>query len=424
MVCAELSKRRVYQIRVDSLAPLWMPRVPGTSPRATAGAVRPRLVSWAGDDVDPLGRGHGRHRQTAWVNTMYVTWWWVGVFRKRSSPPRHGVGTGCFEVSDVRRMPWSISYDTVEDGIAFAYDLAMIEAVSETLHSHQPLWRYMKLSTFLLLMQGKAWLPSVAALRSGEPLEGMLAKGLGPELLGELKKSGDSEELYEWLLNTMPNHMRKFMDTNTDDPQLRTTLIAQQFTESITRRRLAWCWFSSDLESAAMWSIYGGQGVAVKTDSESLEDALPSGKQFRIDPMGYVDRRQSAPNRLRAILSRRSDLMLRPHLLKAIEYEHEKEVRVTAFCPEDVNGLMITGIDSQKLIKQVNISPLFPADEAEAIKEAVNTFKSGFGDRITQSSLTGAAAGSRVAGRIAEALLGQTDENLRLTDLPDALQDL
>lgn len=300
----------------------------------------------------------------------------------------------------------------------------MIGFVPDMLHPKQPLWRYMKLSTFLLLLQGKAWVPSVAALRSSEPLEGMLAKDLSPELLGELAKTCDEEELYDWLLNTMHSDMREFLDRNKSDPQLRTNLLAQQFTESIACRRLAWCWFSSDLESAAMWSIYGGQGVAVRTDVESLLNALPSGKNFRIDPMGYVDRRQSAPNRLRAILSRRPDLMLRPHLLKAIEYEHEKEVRVTGFCPEDVNGLMITGIDSQKLIKQVNISPLFPAEEAEAIKEAVDTYKNGFGDRIKQSSLTGAAAGSGIAGRIAEEFFGQTDETLGLPDLPDALQEL
>lgn len=300
----------------------------------------------------------------------------------------------------------------------------MIEAVPEHLDSNLPLWRYMKLSTFLLLLQGKAWLPSVATLRSSDPLEGLLAKNLAPELLGALDKSNEPEGLYEWLLNSMNQETRKFLERNRSNAQLRTNLLAQQFTESIAVRRLAWCWFSSDLESAAMWSIYGGQGVAIRTNVESLLNALPSGKDFRIDPMGYVDRRQSAPKRLREILSRRPELMLRPHLLKAIEYEHEKEVRVTGFCPEDVNGLLITGIDSQNLIKQVNISPLFPADEAEAIKEAVDTYKKGFGDRINQSSLTGAAAGSGVAGRIAEEVFGQTDENLGLSDLPDALQDL
>jgi acyl-coenzyme A synthetase/AMP-(fatty) acid ligase len=44
---------------------------------------------------------------------------------------------------------------------------------------------------------------------------------------------------------------------------------------------------------------------------------------------------------------------------------------VTGFCPEDVKGLMITDIDSQKLVKQMVISPLFPGEEAEAIKAVV-----------------------------------------------------
>jgi hypothetical protein len=282
----------------------------------------------------------------------------------------------------------------------------------------------MKLSTFLLLMQGKAWFPSVACLRSSDPLEGVLLDDLAPELISELMKFSDATDLDRWLINNLHGHMREFFEMNRNDPRLATNLLAEQYTKNLVRRRLAWCWFASDLESSAMWSIYGGQGVAVRTDVQSLQEALPSSKEFRIDSLEYVDRRPCSEKSLRATICDRPDLLFRPHLLKAIEYEHEKEVRVTAFCPEDVMGLVITGIDFQKLVKQVVISPLFPAAEFAAIREMVDTCQEGIGKLTAQSSLNGREDGGDFARSFEEQLFGESDEHLRLKELPLVLRSL
>ena len=62
------------------------------------------------------------------------------------------------------------------------------------------LWRYMKLSTFFLLLEGTAFFPSVGTLQSGDPLEG----DLQPEaewLIDKLDdlSDGDFKELTAWL---------------------------------------------------------------------------------------------------------------------------------------------------------------------------------------------------------------------------------
>jgi hypothetical protein len=283
----------------------------------------------------------------------------------------------------------------------------------------------MKLSTFLLLMRGKAWFPSVASLRSCDPLEGILLDDLAPEIVSELMKLHDSDSLDRWLLERLPDHMHEFLDLNKGDARLLSNLLAEQYTRNLARRRLGWCWFASDLESSAMWSIYGGQGVAVKTNVESLKDALPMTKKFSVDLIEYVDRRPCPRRNLRAVVSERPDLLLRPHLLKAVEYQHEKEVRVTGFCPDDVNGLMITGIDSQRLVRDVVLSPLFPAAEAEAIRECIaDRCGVEIGERTRQSSLNGREYGDDFSRRFEEDFFGQSDEHLRLEELPSVFQQL
>jgi len=239
------------------------------------------------------------------------------------------------------------------------------------------------------------------------------------EVMTELSKSKDSDELDRWLFDSLPDHMRRFLELNNKTPGLLTSLLAEQYTRNLTRRRLGWCWFASELESSAMWSIYGGQGVAVRTNVQSLKDALPKTKQFSIDRVRYIDRRPCSHRSLGAIAGRSPDLWLRPHLLKAAEYEHENEVRVTGFCPDDVSGLMITGIDSQLLVRDVVISPLFPAAEAEAIREyIVDKCGAEIGQRTCQSSLHGREAGEEFSRSLAETIYGESDSNLRLEELP------
>src|SRR5713101_2020700 len=64
------------------------------------------------------------------------------------------------------------------------------------------LWRYMKVSTFLVLLEGTAFFPSVATLKGVDPLEGHLHPD--PEwLVGKLQDLSKSKfhELTDWLVS-------------------------------------------------------------------------------------------------------------------------------------------------------------------------------------------------------------------------------
>lgn len=289
--------------------------------------------------------------------------------------------------------------------------------------AQQPLWRYMKLSTFLLLMEGKAWFPSVASLRAGDPLEGGLGNDFHAYLWGAIHKTGEIERVKQWLLDSLPDKDRQWLEkTNPDSPTLQAQVLAGAYADQVAARIAVWCWFESDIESAAMWSVYGHQGVAVRTTRMLLKEALPPMKQFGIQTMTYRDRRLCADQSLTSIISEDSSLMLRPHFLKAIEYEHEKEVRVAAFCPRGAKGLMVTGIKSQSMVLEVVTSPLLPLAEAKAIQRLV-------AETLDNSSLSFRQSNLRLDGitfvnRLEEAFHGDRDDNIDLSDLPAFLKTL
>ncbi|MCF7787599.1 MAG: hypothetical protein K9N47_15830 [Prosthecobacter sp.] len=134
--------------------------------------------------------------------------------------------------------------------------------------------------------------------------------------------------------------------------------------------------FNSDLESAGMWAIYGHKGIAVRTNLEKLQSALPDSRSFQIARMRYVDRRPCAENAFDAEGKDR-DLILKPHLTKAVEYEHEHEFRVVTKCPEKCGGVLVDNLNWKALIQEITISPLLPPQEASAIKTMLKkTWKS------------------------------------------------
>ena len=272
----------------------------------------------------------------------------------------------------------------------------------------------MKLSTFLLLLDGKAWFPSVASLRAGDPLEAALGNELYELLWNRLEEDGDSDAI-EWL-----SRDRDWPDGHpyTDPGPICSPIYGKTLADEIARLRAVWCWFKSGIESAAMWSVYGHQGVAIRTDRDRLERALPAGKGFRIDDMTYVDRRGSAERNISRIVKHQPDLILRPHFLKAVEYQHEQEVRVAGHCPAGAKGLMVTGIRTELLIREVLISPLLPPAEAAAIERIVAQRFENPTFTVKRSSLAAETDGALFAESITEGLYGDSDDRIDTTLLP------
>ena len=289
------------------------------------------------------------------------------------------------------------------------------------LDSSDTLWRYMKLSSFLLLLEGKAWFPSVASLRAGDPLEAALVKDRYTDFWGAIHQTGEKERISEWLYASLPEVKKKLL---ADNSIINDQVLGDEFAGRMAALRAAWCWFQSDLESAAMWSIYGHQGVAVQTNWKCLQNALPKNIIFRIDNMVYLDRRPCADRSITNVLSEQPNLILRPYFLKAIEYKHEKEVRVVAHCPDGANGRMVTGINHRLLIREVLISPLLPADEAEAVAKFIRLRSDAEDFSINRSTLIGGNSDSGFERAMEEHLFGTTDDNIDTTILPPCLTSL
>jgi hypothetical protein len=237
------------------------------------------------------------------------------------------------------------------------------------------LFRYMKLSTLLLLLEGKAFFPSVSSLSKNDPFEGKLFcedAWLMTEL-SALRGQDTEGKLDRWLLEHASGWEKKSIESPETSASFRSQLLSEIYARELKERRAAWCWFQDDLESAAMWSVYGHKGVAVRTNLNALKSALPSTRPFQLARMRYVDHRPSSEN---AFDAERNDrhLILRPHLLKAIEYQHENELRVVTECPAKCGGVVVEQIGWRALIEGVIISPLLPAQEAAAVKAMLEKF--------------------------------------------------
>lgn len=269
------------------------------------------------------------------------------------------------------------------------------------------LWRYMKLSSLFLLMEGKAWFPSVKSLQACDPFEGKLADDFHREFWEELEAAGHGgDDTKKWLFNSLSSEMKNFLNLNHGYLGLSSQELGKAYFEEISKKRTAWCWHQSDIESAAMWSIYGNQGVAVITNRDSLnramQGAFSSTQDFHIQQMEYVDRRVCNPRYIGSVLRAKKELINRSHFLKAREYEHEKELRVTTLCAKGYSGRLVCNIDPNILIHEIIISPLTPPSEAAAIEKAV--LKEIEHIDIRQSNLTGEDKRSGLVNILAHAL--------------------
>ncbi|MGE6955014.1 hypothetical protein [Staphylococcus capitis] len=199
------------------------------------------------------------------------------------------------------------------------------------------LWRYMDLSRFVDLLQSKE-LHLARADQMQDRWEGVFGPtnaAMRPALYGN-----DSPALGE-LFKTMEEHSRTHTFLN--------------------------CWYASDYESAAMWSIYDrvGRGVAIRTTKERLKRALTGSKPVYGATVEYVDYSNH-------YVSERNSF--HPFLCKRRSFEHEREYRLmTTWSPQPIDdeGNIAPGsdipptgvresVDLDDLVERVYVSPEAP----------------------------------------------------------------
>jgi|SRR5271165_236376 len=242
--------------------------------------------------------------------------------------------------------------------------------------------RYMKLSTFLLLLKNRLFIPSLRLLQETDRLEARIPQSCcAPSLHYEdmmWNRVFGEDEHQKWLFNA----------SGVGQVGKSTSLLEQQplwfLTETwltqLARRRCVWCWDRSTEQLHAMWKLYGERGVAVFSTAGKIRKALELSKarQGIVSPVTYVP----LPSRLRPEgVSEQFGLMRpenlrRPYLYKDSGFRIEEEVRfVLAASPiaTDAFGGAIFNIAAQSIICDFEVSREIPADERRCIEMLAKT---------------------------------------------------
>jgi len=100
-----------------------------------------------------------------------------------------------------------------------------------------------------------------------------------------------------------------------------------------------------------MWSVYGNQGVAVKTTAGKVAKVVEAkGYKFIYGPMTYVDHRTGTSAEFNPEQKSDFPLLLRPFFLKREEYKSEQEVRfIIAAAERERGGILLLQRESPRL---------------------------------------------------------------------------
>ena len=149
-------------------------------------------------------------------------------------------------------------------------------------------------------------------------------------------------------------------------------------------RRFINCWHLNDCESAAMWKLYGeGSGVAIQSTKARLMKGFDAeGSTVSISPVTYFDYSvkdlTDVPLSPEDGLPEQYKLMITPDLFfKRKSFEHERELRVMTWDPEDVRtegtGKYVP-VNLEVLVEKVYVSPLALDWVADVVLREMNHY--------------------------------------------------
>ena len=156
------------------------------------------------------------------------------------------------------------------------------------------------------------------------------------------------------------------LDHNLSAPS-RSDYLAYGFQEFMATRRAVSCWYSGTHESAGMWKAFAESGVAVTIRLASLERALPKDQAFSVSAVHYFDREVPFD---RGSSWSFPEIVLRPYLVKGLEYAHENEVRVITHCPIGEEGVLIAA-PILEMAETIFISPYLNHPDAAALSRCI-----------------------------------------------------
>jgi len=240
------------------------------------------------------------------------------------------------------------------------------------LSGNETLWRYMSLSRLLSMIKGSAFIPTLATLQNIDRNESKLTTQCCSDSPAVRSCLANDEENRKWLLDQVSLQERKELEARRPSGPYEALDHQRAFEHlwlhELALRRCVWCWFEGQNESMAQWSVYSREGVAIRSDVDSVLNALShtdvaaSCVYGRID---YIDRNQPRN------LSDNMHLAWHPYFAKQGSFKHEQEVRFVFRndLAEDPGRHVF--IDFSKLVKEIVISPYLPDEEATAVMHAI-----------------------------------------------------
>ncbi len=240
------------------------------------------------------------------------------------------------------------------------------------LPDYAEVWRYVPLRTLFFYLNGLVFIPSVAKLRAGDPFEGEFYENIAWFNSAFRDHYGnEANTIDEWMFKELcSDHERHHIEINRNYTNAAAEVFRRHYFDFIRRTRFTWCWFQSYRESAAMWSVYGNQGVAIKSTVGKICSVLEkTGREFIYGRMTYVDYRSGVSTDFNPEQKSDYRLLLRPFFLKRREYESEDEVRfVTAGVDrEERSGILLKELSPQQWISEIRLWPGLTHDEEESI---------------------------------------------------------
>jgi hypothetical protein len=191
--------------------------------------------------------------------------------------------------------------------------------------------RYVRLSTLLHYLSGRAFIPSLRLLQNLDPLEGSLAKEVYLPAYGRYHLKDLLTNHRDWLL-AQARGPKVLPGTENGLNTAALDFLAQVWLDELARRRSIWCWNIYEGHSNALWALYGSRGIAIHSTIGDVKRAFGAAGPLRCLVAGvrYAIARRAffrGENPLPTLRMIQGPNLFRPYLFKDKAYRYEEEVR-------------------------------------------------------------------------------------------------
>jgi hypothetical protein len=157
----------------------------------------------------------------------------------------------------------------------------------DPINDETELVRYMKLETFLLMLNSRVFIPTLECLRAVDHLESRI-----PQRFHGLKYPEAMKRLilpHEKWIDQVAIGKKVPIENGAPIDDERLKFLTQTWLFELSQRRCVWCWNRAVDELHAMWKLYGQRGVAIHSTVGEIRRALARAEaEGIVSPVKYV----------------------------------------------------------------------------------------------------------------------------------------